>query len=120
MDAKETNRYTRRKFLGLLVFDDGVFSEFTTFLLTDWPAHTPPEVVAKNSQAPSRPSRNSAEGSCLSFRITTAALPHYWLSFCQRVMRGSSATNWPIFANAALKAGVCRCASKSALLAQFS
>jgi oxalate decarboxylase len=32
----------------LLVFDDGNFSEFETVLLSDWMAHTPPEVVAKN------------------------------------------------------------------------
>lgn len=32
----------------LLVFDDGNFNEFETFLLTDWMAHTPPEVLAKN------------------------------------------------------------------------
>jgi oxalate decarboxylase len=32
----------------LLVFDDGGFSENATFLLTDWLAHTPPEVVAQN------------------------------------------------------------------------
>lgn len=32
----------------LLVFDDGNFSEFATFLITDWIGHTPPEVVAKN------------------------------------------------------------------------
>jgi oxalate decarboxylase len=32
----------------LLVFDDGSFSEFDTFLLTDWFAHTPPDVLAKN------------------------------------------------------------------------
>src|SRR5271163_2756958 len=32
----------------LLVFDDGNFSEYETVLLTDWMAHTPPEVVAKN------------------------------------------------------------------------
>jgi oxalate decarboxylase len=32
----------------LLVFDDGNFSEFETVLLTDWMAHTPPDVVAKN------------------------------------------------------------------------
>ncbi|KAL8293441.1 hypothetical protein RQP46_000142 [Phenoliferia psychrophenolica] len=34
----------------LLVFDDGNFSEDNTFLLTDWIAHTPKEVVAKNFQ----------------------------------------------------------------------
>jgi oxalate decarboxylase len=32
----------------LLVFDDGNFSENETFLLTDWFAHTPPAVLAKN------------------------------------------------------------------------
>src|ERR1700682_4923032 len=32
----------------LLVFDDGHFSEEETFLLTDWFAHTPKEVLAKN------------------------------------------------------------------------
>jgi oxalate decarboxylase len=32
----------------LLVFDDGNFNEFETFLLTDWMAHTPREVLAKN------------------------------------------------------------------------
>jgi oxalate decarboxylase len=32
----------------LLVFDDGSFSEYETVLLTDWMAHTPREVLAKN------------------------------------------------------------------------
>ncbi|MGC2291773.1 MAG: cupin domain-containing protein, partial [Candidatus Acidiferrales bacterium] len=32
----------------LLVFDDGNFSEYATVLLSDFMAHTPPEVVAKN------------------------------------------------------------------------
>ena len=32
----------------LLVFDDGNFSENETFLITDWFAHTPREVLAKN------------------------------------------------------------------------
>jgi oxalate decarboxylase len=32
----------------LLVFDDGKFSEFDTFLPTTWMAHTPVEVLAKN------------------------------------------------------------------------
>jgi oxalate decarboxylase len=32
----------------LLVFDDGNFNEFETFLLTDWLTHTPREVLAKN------------------------------------------------------------------------
>jgi oxalate decarboxylase len=36
----------------LLVFDDGNFSENETFLLTDWFAHTPPAVLAKNFGVP--------------------------------------------------------------------
>jgi oxalate decarboxylase len=36
----------------LLVFDDGTFNEYQTFLLTDWVAHTPPEVLAKNFDVP--------------------------------------------------------------------
>jgi oxalate decarboxylase len=36
----------------LLVFDDGAFDEDSTFLLTDWLAHTPKEVIAKNFGVP--------------------------------------------------------------------
>ena len=36
----------------LLVFDDGNFSENETFLITDWFAHTPLEVLAKNFGVP--------------------------------------------------------------------
>ncbi len=36
----------------LLVFDDGSFNEFETFLITDWMVHTPPEVLAKNFNVP--------------------------------------------------------------------
>lgn len=32
----------------LLIFDDGSFSEESTFLVTDWLAHTPKSVIAKN------------------------------------------------------------------------
>src|ERR1700689_1130832 len=32
----------------LLVFDDGSFSEFATVLLSDWMAHTPKDILAKN------------------------------------------------------------------------
>jgi oxalate decarboxylase len=35
----------------ILVFNDGNFNEFQTFLLTDWMHHTPPGVLAKNFQA---------------------------------------------------------------------
>jgi oxalate decarboxylase len=36
----------------LLVFDDGGFSENETFLITDWLAHTPRDVLAKNFGVP--------------------------------------------------------------------
>ena len=36
----------------LLVFNDGNFNEFDTFLLSEWFAHTPKEVLAKNFNVP--------------------------------------------------------------------
>jgi oxalate decarboxylase len=36
----------------VLVFDNGKASEFNTLLLTDWMAHTPPEVLAENFNLP--------------------------------------------------------------------
>lgn len=33
----------------ILVFDDGHFSEFGTFSITDWFAQTPPEILARNT-----------------------------------------------------------------------
>ncbi|KAL9108434.1 MAG: hypothetical protein Q9227_006768 [Pyrenula ochraceoflavens] len=36
----------------LLIFDDGRFSEDSTFLLTDWLAHTPKSVISENFRLP--------------------------------------------------------------------
>lgn len=36
----------------LLVFDEGLFSEENTFLISDWLAHTPPSVLSKNMGLP--------------------------------------------------------------------
>jgi oxalate decarboxylase len=36
----------------LLVFDDGAFAEEATFLLTDWLAHTPPDILSRNFRMP--------------------------------------------------------------------
>jgi oxalate decarboxylase len=33
----------------LLVFDEGMFSEDNTFLISEWVAHTPPKILTKNS-----------------------------------------------------------------------
>src|SRR3982074_3790027 len=42
----------------LLAFDNGKASEFNTLLLTDWMAHTPPEVLAKNFGVPAEAFKN--------------------------------------------------------------
>jgi oxalate decarboxylase len=36
----------------LLVFDQGTFSEYQTFLISDWVAHTPPDLLEKNFGLP--------------------------------------------------------------------
>jgi len=36
----------------ILIFDNGYFSEFGTFSITDWIGHTPPELLAKNFKVP--------------------------------------------------------------------
>jgi oxalate decarboxylase len=42
----------------LLVFDEGGFSEYQTFLLSDWLAHTPGEVLEKNFKLPAATLKN--------------------------------------------------------------
>lgn len=42
----------------LLAFDNGKSSEFNTLLVTDWLAHTPPEVLAKNFGVPEATFKN--------------------------------------------------------------
>lgn len=42
----------------LLVFDDGGFSEYATVLLSDWMAHTPRSVLAKNFGVPQQALQN--------------------------------------------------------------
>jgi oxalate decarboxylase len=42
----------------LLAFDNGMASEFNTLLLTDFMAHTPPEVLAKNFGVPAEAFKN--------------------------------------------------------------
>jgi oxalate decarboxylase len=36
----------------VIVFDDGKANEFNTLLVTDWTAHTPPEILARNFGVP--------------------------------------------------------------------
>jgi len=42
----------------ILVFNDGNFNEYQTFLLTEWMHHTPDSVLAKNFQAPESTFKN--------------------------------------------------------------
>jgi oxalate decarboxylase len=42
----------------VIAFDNGASSEFNTLLLTDWIAHTPPEVLAKNFGVPAEAFRH--------------------------------------------------------------
>ncbi len=42
----------------VLAFDDGASSEFNTLLPTDWLAHTPPDILAKNFGVPVEAFRN--------------------------------------------------------------
>lgn len=46
----------------LLVFDDGEFSEDETFLITDWMAHTPVEVLSKNFEWPKEAFKDIPQG----------------------------------------------------------
>lgn len=42
----------------ILIFDNGYFSEFGTFSVTDWLGHAPPELLAKNLKIPAESFRN--------------------------------------------------------------
>src|SRR5580704_9149144 len=42
----------------LLVFDEGGFSEYQTFLISDWLVRTPPEVISKNFGVPEATLKN--------------------------------------------------------------
>jgi oxalate decarboxylase len=48
--------------LFVLVFDNGYFSEFGTFSSSDWIAHTPPDVLAKNFGVPAATFANFPKG----------------------------------------------------------
>jgi oxalate decarboxylase len=56
----------------LLVFDDGQFDEYETFLITDWMTHTPPEVIGRNF---GRPQAEFAEVPKKELYIFQAPLP---------------------------------------------
>ncbi|CAL3964934.1 unnamed protein product [Diplocarpon coronariae] len=55
----------------LLVFDDGGFSEESTFILTDWLAHTPKSVIAKNFNLASKVFAHIPDGEKYIFQGST-------------------------------------------------
>ena len=46
----------------MLVFDNGYFSEFGTFSISDWVGHTPAETLAKNFGVPAATFANLIKG----------------------------------------------------------
>ena len=58
----------------LLVFDDGNFDEFHTFLITDWLAHTPRKSSRRTSTYLNRPSTRFPRRSCSSFKPAFPAI----------------------------------------------
>ena len=73
----------------LLVFDDGNFNEFETFLLTDWLHHTEPEVLAKNFQVPASVFAKVPAKELFHLRASSAALA------CRRKARSRSRHRQP-------------------------
>jgi oxalate decarboxylase len=59
----------------LLVFDDGNFSEDSTFSVTDWLAHTPREVLAKNFGVPEAAFANIPEKELFIFQSKVVPAP---------------------------------------------
>ena len=57
----------------LLVFNDGGFNEFETFLLTDWFKHTPKDVLAKNFNVPASTFDNIPKRELFIFAADNAA-----------------------------------------------
>ena len=58
----------------VLAFDNGNSSEFNTLLLTDWIAHTPPEVLAKNFGLPEEAFKNIPVHNKWIYQSNTSAL----------------------------------------------
>ncbi len=50
----------------VLIFDNGYFSEFGTFSITDWVGHTPKRCWRRTSASPNRPSTGSRRRRCIS------------------------------------------------------
>ena len=75
------------------VFDDGSFSEDSTFQLTDWMAHVPKEVLAKNFQVDASAS-GDPKGSRVHFRETSEIVGHERLVLCRRLCKRHVGSGW--------------------------
>ena len=93
----------------LLAFDDGAFSEFDTFSISDWVAHTPKEVLAKNMGVDEFVFARFPVKSCTFFRVKSRRRSRLAPAHRTRY-RHRSISQWhqrpPIF-----RARVARCAS---------
>jgi oxalate decarboxylase family bicupin protein len=95
----------------ILAFDDGKQSEFNTLLVTDWMAHTPPDVLAENFGVPAEtfsiPGRTSRTLSSRTRTQTVTARPRCYPSLgeqlCFRVGR-DQVENRPVLCGNARKA----------------
>jgi oxalate decarboxylase len=59
----------------VIAFDNGASSEFNTLLVTDWIAHTPPEVLAKNFGVPAETFKNIPVHNKWIYQTNTPAPP---------------------------------------------
>ena len=59
----------------VIAFDNGNSSEFNTLLVTDWIAHTPPDVLAKNFGVPAEAFKNIPLHNKWIYQTNTPALP---------------------------------------------
>jgi oxalate decarboxylase len=59
----------------VIAFDNGASSEFNTLLVTDWIAHTPPEVLAKNFGVPAEAFKNIPVHNKWIYQTNTPAPP---------------------------------------------
>jgi oxalate decarboxylase len=59
----------------VIAFDNGAASEFNTLLVTDWIAHTPPDILAKNFGVPAESFKNIPLHNKWIYQTNTPALP---------------------------------------------
>lgn len=76
----------------VICFDDGHADEFNTLLVTDWFAHTPPDVLAKNFGVPAE---SFADIPLHNLWIFQGAVPGDLIADCESAQRAQPATPYP-------------------------